>query len=116
MVRQKDEILSKILTLLQSFSAPAIFAIAFSVVKKFLNEYTLAKIQIYKNDQKKWKKVLREHIDGDNLPKYYGGDLVDPDGNPKYITKVSDILQELYLVMMGMFSDFHKLRFLNCSI
>lgn len=69
-------------------NAPRVFAIAFSVVKKFLNDYTLGKIQIFPNDPKKWKKVLISHIDGDSLPKYYGGNLEDPDGNPKCITKV----------------------------
>lgn len=70
-------------------NAPRVFAIAFAVVKRFLNEYTLGKIYIYQNDPKKWKKVLTAHIDGDSLPKHYGGNLVDPDGNPRYTTKVS---------------------------
>lgn len=58
------------------------------MVKKFFNEYTLGKIQIYKSDPKKWQAVIARHIDPDNLPKYFGGNLVDPDGNPRYITKV----------------------------
>lgn len=69
-------------------NAPRVFAIAFAVVKKFLNEYTLGKIQIFPNDPKKWKKIIATHIDGDSLPKHYGGNLVDPDGNPRYTTKV----------------------------
>lgn len=69
-------------------NAPRVFAIAFGVVKKFLNEYTLGKIQIFPNDPKKWKKVLISHIDGDSLPKHYGGNLEDPDGNAKYTTIV----------------------------
>lgn len=64
------------------------FAVAFAVVKKFLNELTLGKIVIYKSDTKKWKKALLENIEPDNLPMYYGGTLVDPDGNPRYTTKV----------------------------
>lgn len=64
-------------------NAPAVFAVAFSVVKRFLNDYTLSKISIYKSDPKKWQKVLREHISPEILPKYYGGDLVDPDGDEK---------------------------------
>lgn len=64
------------------------FAIAFAVIKKFLNDYTLSKIQIFKADPKKWKAVLLENIDADSLPKHFGGNLADPDGNPKYTIKV----------------------------
>lgn len=69
-------------------NAPRVFAIAFAVVRKFLNEYTLGKIHIFQSDPKKWKKVVTSHIDGDSLPKHYGGNLVDPDGNPRCTTKV----------------------------
>lgn len=69
-------------------NAPRMFTIAFGVVKKFLNEYTLSKINIFPNDPKKWKKVLLTNIDPDSLPKHYGGNLEDPDGNPKCVTKV----------------------------
>ncbi|KAK4875148.1 hypothetical protein RN001_011570 [Aquatica leii] len=64
-------------------NAPAVFAVAFTVVKRFLNDYTLGKISIFKSDPRKWRKVLREHIPPEILPKYYGGDLVDADGNEK---------------------------------
>ncbi|XP_019881886.1 SEC14-like protein 2 [Aethina tumida] len=69
-------------------NAPRVFAIAFNIVKKFLNEYTIGKIQIFKSEPKKWKKVLVENIGAENLPAYFGGNLCDPDGNPKYTTKV----------------------------
>ncbi|KAJ8918626.1 hypothetical protein NQ315_013132 [Exocentrus adspersus] len=69
-------------------NAPRVFAIAFNVVKKFLNEYTLGKIQIFKSDPKKWKAAILSNITPENLPKHYGGSLVDPDGNAKYTTKV----------------------------
>ncbi|KAJ8964509.1 hypothetical protein NQ314_004797 [Rhamnusium bicolor] len=67
--------------------APRVFSIAFNVVKKFLNEYTLGKIQLFKSDKKKWLPVVSSNISPENLPKHYGGSLVDPDGNPKYTTK-----------------------------
>ncbi|KAG5899924.1 hypothetical protein JTB14_002475 [Gonioctena quinquepunctata] len=69
-------------------NAPRVFAIAFSVVKKFLNDYTLGKIQIFKNNPHKWKPVLLQNITPENLPKHYGGSLCDPDGNPRYTTIV----------------------------
>lgn len=58
------------------------------MVKRFLNDYTLGKISIYKSDPRKWMKVLRENIPLDILPKYFGGDLVDPDGDSKCPSKV----------------------------
>lgn len=69
-------------------NAPKVFAIAFSVVKNFLNDYTLRKIQIIKNDPNKWKPLLLNLIETDQLPARYGGTLTDPDGNPRYLTKV----------------------------
>lgn len=49
----------------------------------------MGKIQIFKHDPKKWKKAILENISPDNLPEYFGGDLQDPDGNPRYTTKVN---------------------------
>lgn len=68
--------------------APRVFAIAFNVIKRFLHENTLSKVQIYKAEPKKWKKILLSNIDEDNLPQYYGGSMVDPDGDPKCPSKV----------------------------
>lgn len=72
-------------------SAPKVFAIAFSVVKNFLNEYTLQKIQIIKSDPRKWQPMLLEIIERDQLPAHFGGTLTDPDGNPRYATKVCSV-------------------------
>ncbi|XP_044732366.1 SEC14-like protein 2 [Chrysoperla carnea] len=80
-------------------NAPKVFAIAFSIVKNFLNDYTLSKIQIYKADPKKWKPALLEHISADQLPEIYGGTMVDPDGNPRCVSKIKlggKIPKELY--------------------
>lgn len=55
-----------------------------------MDAYTISKIQIYRHDPKKWKKVLLENIGADILPKFYGGNLTDPDGNPKLTTLVSN--------------------------
>ncbi|KAF5273986.1 hypothetical protein FQA39_LY01102 [Lamprigera yunnana] len=69
-------------------NAPTVFAVAFTVVKRFLNDYTLAKISIFKSDQRKWQRVLRENIPLEILPKYYGGDLIDADGDEKCSSKI----------------------------
>lgn len=71
-----------------SFVAPKVFAFAFSVAKKFMNEYTLSKIQIYKSDPARWQTAIFSNIDRDEVPAFLGGTLTDPDGNPKLGTKV----------------------------
>lgn len=70
-------------------NAPRVFAIAFNAVKRFLNEITISKINILKRDPKKWQAVLLDNIPDDQLPKAYGGVMVDPDGNPKCSTKIN---------------------------
>nr|CAD7193620.1 unnamed protein product [Timema douglasi] len=70
--------------------APKIFAIAFSVVKNFLNEYTLNKIKIFKNDPRKYQPLLLQIIDDNQLPKHYGGTMTDPDGDPTCPSKVQN--------------------------
>nr|CAD7401319.1 unnamed protein product [Timema cristinae] len=68
--------------------SPKIFAIAFSVVKNFLNEYTLSKIKIFKNDPRKYQPLLLQIIDDNQLPKHYGGTMTDPDGDPTCPSKI----------------------------
>ncbi|PNF14249.1 hypothetical protein B7P43_G12208 [Cryptotermes secundus] len=70
-------------------NAPKVFAIAFAVVKNFMNEHTLRKIQIIKSDPQKWQPILLASIEPDQLPAHFGGTLTDPDGNPRYATKVA---------------------------
>lgn len=69
-------------------NAPRIFSVAFNIVKKFMDEYTISKIQIHGSNSNKWKKAILQNITPENLPAHYGGSLTDPDGNPKYTTKV----------------------------
>lgn len=78
----------EILKICYIVNAPSIFSLAFNIVKKFMGEYTINKIQIYKADPKKWQAVLREKIPVDFLPKHFGGDAMDPDGNPRCVTKI----------------------------
>lgn len=73
------------------FSVPKVFAIVFNIVKKFLDEYTLSKIMIYKNESKKWLPKMLEHVDPSQLPKYYGGTQTDEDGDPKCMHKVQTL-------------------------
>ncbi|XP_073985100.1 SEC14-like protein 2 isoform X2 [Rhodnius prolixus] len=69
-------------------NVPKVFAIAFSVVKNFLNDYTLSKIHIYKSEPNKWKPILLSQIEEDQLPVIYGGTMCDPDGNPSCPSKI----------------------------
>lgn len=57
-------------------------------MKKFLDEYTLSKIHIFKCNRNKWLPAILERVDRSNLPAYYGGTLTDADGNPKCLEKI----------------------------
>ncbi|XP_071848963.1 SEC14-like protein 2 [Apostichopus japonicus] len=66
---------------------PAIFPLAYSLVKPFLDEGTKKKVKILKSSSN-WKETLLKYIDADQLPKHWGGTLVDPDGDPKCPSKL----------------------------
>ena len=70
-------------------NAPKVFAFAFSIVKRFLDDYTIGKIQIHKADQKRWLPAILETCDASQIPAYYGGSQTDDDGNPKCVKKVN---------------------------
>ncbi|XP_014371048.2 SEC14-like protein 2 [Papilio machaon] len=64
-------------------NAPKVFSLAFSVIKKFMHEYTISKIKIYGTDERKWQAAVLEMIDREQLPAHYGGTLVDENGDPR---------------------------------
>ncbi|KAJ0057594.1 hypothetical protein NL108_009386 [Boleophthalmus pectinirostris] len=66
--------------------APAIFPMAYNLIKHFLCEETRRKIVILGSN---WKEVLRKNIDPDQLPAVYGGNLTDPDGDPRCRTMIN---------------------------
>ncbi len=49
---------------------------------------TQAKMKIFGCNKEEWKAALLEEIDADQLPAFYGGTMVDPDGDPKCPSKV----------------------------
>ncbi|XP_070572325.1 SEC14-like protein 2 [Ptychodera flava] len=65
--------------------APRLFSVGYNMVKPFLSEDTKKKVFILGND---FQDVLLQHIDADQLPQHFGGTLKDPDGDPRYTTKV----------------------------
>lgn len=69
-------------------NTPKVFAFAYNMVKKFLGEYTIDKIKIYKSDQNKWLPAILQRCDASQIPKYFGGTQTDEDGNPKCLSKL----------------------------
>ena len=97
--RQKKP--SNVCSLLMSIvfiTAPKVFALAFSIAKKFMNEYTISKIQIYKADPVRWKSEILKMVSKDQLPEHFGGTLKDPDGNPRLTTKVCYKIYDFFLM------------------
>ncbi|KAK2576328.1 hypothetical protein KPH14_005689 [Odynerus spinipes] len=78
----------EILKMCYIINAPKMFAFAFAIAKKFMDAYTLSKIQIFKADPPKWKSAILELIPRDQLPAHFGGTLTDTDGNPKLASKI----------------------------
>jgi hypothetical protein len=58
------------------------------MVKPFLHQVTLDKISVYGFDKNEWSAALLKEIDADQLPAYYGGTMVDENGDPKCSSKV----------------------------
>ncbi|XP_077153268.1 SEC14-like protein 2 [Ranitomeya variabilis] len=77
--------------------APKLFPVAYNLVKHFLSEDTRRKIIVVGDN---WKEVLQKYIPANEIPKYYGGTLEDPDGDPKCKSKINyggDIPKSYYL-------------------
>ncbi|XP_050537161.1 SEC14-like protein 2 [Daktulosphaira vitifoliae] len=90
----------EILKAVYAINAPKVFAFAFNILKTFMTGSTLSKFIIYKSDPNKWKPVLAKVIDPDQYPAHFGGAQFDPDGNPRYTTKIvqgGKVPKEFYL-------------------
>lgn len=61
----------------------------FNVVKRFLDDYTLGKIFIFKHGSKKWFPKMIENIDASQLPIYFGGSQVGEGNDEKCTHKVN---------------------------
>ncbi|KAM8960670.1 SEC14-like protein 2 [Pelodytes ibericus] len=66
--------------------APKLFPVAYNLIKPFLSEDTRRKIIVVGDN---WQEVLQKYIPSEELPKYYGGSLTDPDGDPKCKSKIN---------------------------
>ncbi|XP_075425022.1 SEC14-like protein 2 isoform X2 [Ascaphus truei] len=77
--------------------APKLFPVAYNLIKHFLSEDTRNKIIVVGDN---WQEVLKKYIPPEELPKYYGGSLTDPDGDPKCTSKINyggDIPKKYYV-------------------
>lgn len=100
-------------------TAPKIFSFAFNIVRKFLDEYTISKIQIYNNNRKKWLPEVLKRVDPENLPAHFGGTLKDSDGNPKCHEKIcwgGKIPKEFYTSEESSFNGTTTYQDLNISM
>jgi len=79
----------EILKACHAINAPKVFTFAFNILKNILTGNTMNKFIIYKADPSKWKPALAAAIDSDQYPAFLGGNLRDPDGDPRYITKIN---------------------------
>lgn len=52
----------------------------------YFSEFPLNNVCLFAGN---WHEVLQKHIDPDELPAFYGGNLTDPDGDPRCKTMVS---------------------------
>lgn len=66
------------------------------MLRPLLSQETATRVRMYGCDKKEWMAALREDIDADQLPAYYGGTMVDPDGDPKCPSKVCTVLAVLF--------------------
>ena len=57
--------------------------------KPFMTQSTIDKFRIYGTDKEEWIKALLEDIDPHQLPKHWGGTMIDPDGDPMCSSKVN---------------------------
>ncbi|KAK5852208.1 hypothetical protein PBY51_023696 [Eleginops maclovinus] len=66
--------------------APKMFPVAYNLIKHFMCEETRRKINILGSN---WQEEIRKHVDPDQLPVVYGGNMTDPDGDPRCRTMIN---------------------------
>lgn len=99
-VKQYEANYPEVLKMCYIVNAPKIFSVAFNFVKKFLDEYTVSKIKIYKKGSDDWKEAFFSHVDPDVFPKCFGGNYVDEYGDPNCKSKIvwgGKIPREMYV-------------------
>ncbi|XP_064612900.1 retinal-binding protein-like isoform X2 [Liolophura sinensis] len=86
-------------------NAPRIFPILYKICRPLISEDMKNKIHVLGGD---YKSHLLKYIDADQLPAIYGGDLKDPDGNPRLASKVcqgGEVPESYFLKDQDLFSN-----------
>lgn len=68
-------------------NAPAAFSVGYTLIKPFLHERTVQKIQIY--GRSGWQNLLLSYIAPNELPVIFGGKKTDPNGDPACPSEIS---------------------------
>ncbi|XP_037808308.1 SEC14-like protein 2 [Lucilia sericata] len=99
MIKQYEQNYPEILKMCYIVNAPKLFSVGFNFIKKFLDEYTMSKINIYKSGSDKWKDALFSHVDPNIFPKCFGGKFVENGDErcPNMIVWAGKIPKDLYL-------------------
>ncbi|XP_003745441.1 SEC14-like protein 2 [Galendromus occidentalis] len=93
-------------------NAPPIFSLFFNLLKPLLNGTTLSKVQIFGKDPSKWKPVLLDAIDADQLPVRYGGTRTGRNGDEgceDEITYVDKLNNEVVQQMIRLIPEADRL-------
>ena len=64
-----------------------------AAILPFISASTADKFDIHGSDKKEWEAALLQEIEADQLPVFYGGTMIDPNGDPRCPSKVC-----LYLI------------------
>ncbi len=58
------------------------------MIKPVFHKDTIEGLRIFGQDKTEWIPALLKEIDASQLPPVYGGNRIDPDGDPKCSSKV----------------------------
>ncbi|KAH9367506.1 hypothetical protein HPB48_009060 [Haemaphysalis longicornis] len=68
-------------------AAPSFFPVLWKMVRPFLTQRTVDKVEIFGKDG--WKQTLLRIVDAAILPVHYGGDMVGPGNDPRCRNKIN---------------------------
>ncbi|KAL1435886.1 hypothetical protein MTO96_010656 [Rhipicephalus appendiculatus] len=87
MLRTMEEHYPECLEKCISINAPYFFPIFWQLIRPFLSQRTVDKVEVYGREG--WKERLLSIVDADSLPAIWGGNMTDPDGDPRCRHKVN---------------------------
>ncbi|KAL1435885.1 hypothetical protein MTO96_010655 [Rhipicephalus appendiculatus] len=70
-----------------AINAPYFFPVFWQLVRPFLSQRTVGKVEVFGKEG--WKERLLSIVDADCLPAIWGGNMTDPDGDPRCRHKVN---------------------------